>query len=96
MNCIKFRELIQDYIDDEFDNSTMLTSEMKKEFEEHMEACPACKAEFTAYQKMINSVHALKPEKLPQGYCKSLNTKLKSTKDDVIRKKRINYTKYLE
>lgn len=95
MNCIEFKELIQDYIDDEFDNSTMLTSEVKKEFEQHMEACHACKAEFTAYQKMINSVHALKPEKLPQGYCKSLNTKLKSTRADVIRKRHINFTKYV-
>lgn len=95
MNCIEFKELIQDYIDDEFDNSTMLTSEVKKEFEQHMEACHACKAEFTAYQKMINSVHALKPEKLPQGYCKSLNTKLKSTRAEVIRKRNLNFTKYV-
>lgn len=95
MNCIEFKELIQDYIDDEFDNSTMLTSEVKKEFEEHMESCPACKAEFIAYQKMINSIHALKPEKLPEGYCKRLNTKIKSARVDIIRKKRINFTKYV-
>jgi len=95
LNCIEFKELIQDYIDDEFDDSTMLTSEIKKEFEEHMEACPACKAEFTVYQKMINSIHALKPEKLPEGYCKRLNTKIKSARVDIIRKKRINFTKYV-
>ncbi len=95
MDCIKFKELIQDYIDAELDNSITLTSEAKKEFEEHMEACSACKAEFTAYQKMINSVHALKPEKLPEGYCKRLNTRLKSSKLEVIRKKKFKYTRYI-
>lgn len=95
MDCIKFKELIQDYIDAELDNSITLTSEAKKEFEEHIEACSACKAEFTAYQKMINSVHALKPEKLPEGYCKRLNTRLKSSKFDITKKKKFMYTKYI-
>lgn len=108
MNCVEFRELMDDYLDsvsqsdkwvmqiDKYEQeASTLTDGKKKEFEEHMEACSTCKAEFIAYQKMINSIHTLKPEKLPEGYCKRLNEKLKVAKVEVARKKRINYTKYI-
>lgn len=89
MSCTEFNELLFDYIDGELDDS------QKKGFEEHINACSSCKKELTAYQKMIDSVHALKPEKLPEGYCKKLNTRLKAARVDVVRKKRIYFTKYV-
>lgn len=86
MNCKDFQDNISLYIDDE------LSTEEKKQFEEHLQSCESCENELKVYQKISSILQNTKQEELPEGYCKRLHYKLKSI--NIVKKKSTNWMKY--
>lgn len=85
MNCKQFNDNISLYIDDKLD------SKSKIEFENHLNECEKCKKEYEIINNIVNSLNSISEEKLPYGYCKKLNEKLKEVQK---RKRKWNWKQY--
>ena len=60
--CRDIQSQIQDYLDGK------LSPEMAAEIEEHLHACPACRKEFTAWQKLFQQLNSMPQERLSPDF----------------------------
>jgi anti-sigma factor RsiW len=59
MECETFKRFIQDYLDEE------LPEDVKGEWQQHFEACLACRTEVQIYQKCIGMLQRFMGEERP-------------------------------
>ncbi|MCL1975371.1 MAG: DUF4349 domain-containing protein [Firmicutes bacterium] len=70
MECIKAKEYVQPYIDE------ALPASARREFELHMQNCPACATEVKQWQALSQSLRSLPLAQLPPGFSQALHEKL--------------------
>lgn len=88
MDCMKFQSLMSEYFDNTLDEKTKIA------FEEHLYECEKCKLEYENFASLLNEVHNIEMEELPNGYCKNLHLKLKAEKKNKVTKFRKSIVKY--
>lgn len=76
MSCEQFREEMSPYIDG------MLEGDEKIRFEDHLNSCVTCKEEFEQFKAIIDEVHILPEEQLPEHYHEELLLKLYQKKEE--------------
>ena len=54
MTCRQYKDLMMGYLDDELDEA------QRKEFEQHVNSCPECKAELEQFKKLKNLTDSVK------------------------------------
>lgn len=70
MNCSKFEELIEQYLDDS------LTEELKIEFENHISVCNSCKDSFNFSKEIRSTLHDFPLISVPEDFSANLNKRL--------------------
>lgn len=72
MSCEKIKDRIWFYLEQE------ITAEEAAEIEKHLEVCDDCRREMELQQEIMESLHQLPEEELPEGYHGELMEKLRS------------------
>ena len=84
MECSRFEELIEQYLDNGLDN------DVKTAFEEHMKNCENCKESFEFSKQIRNTLHDFPLISVPEDFSANLNKRLDeelaSTKKSYIKK----------
>ena len=70
MDCSKFEELIEQYLDNSLDN------ELKIEFENHMSECNSCKDSFNFSKEIRSTLHNFPLISVPEDFSANLNKRL--------------------
>ena len=69
MNCKDMNELLSLYIDNE------LSDTERKGFEDHLEACEACRHEVEEISQLVHACCEIEEAELPEGFKQELHMK---------------------
>ena len=70
MNCQKIKKLLNPYIDQALDASTV------QQVDEHLKSCPACNKEYQRLNKIITSLNSLSTQPAPADFTQNIIAKI--------------------
>ena len=74
MNCQKIKKLLNPYIDQALDASTV------QQVDEHLKSCPACNKEYQRLKKLVTTLNSFSPKIVPVDFTQDIMAKI-SRKD---------------
>jgi len=70
MNCQKIKKLLNPYIDQALDASTV------QQVDEHLKSCPACNKEYQRLKKLVTTLNSFSPKIVPVDFTQDIMAKI--------------------